>query len=126
MQQEGLDLDICRTGGQRSDDLRDSVVCRKFQSIITSCLSNELVRGKLTAALASFWLVIKSSDLLTPEAELQEWLMRLVLVWMQVLWLQTPMCSAGPMAAAPQHLVPTALEAAEDLWSPTAGRLQRR
>lgn len=37
--------------------------------------------------------------------------MRLELVWRQVLWLQTPLCSAGPTAAAPYHLVPTALRA---------------
>lgn len=93
-----MDLDICRTGGHRSED-------RFSQS--------SLPVGQISlspSAPASFVLVIKNSDLLTPEAELQEWLMRLLLGWMQVLWLQTPMCSAGPMAAAPQHLVPTALK----------------
>lgn len=44
--------------------------------------------------------VIKNTDLSTPEAEPQEWLIRLRLVRRQVLGLQTPLCSAGSVAAA--------------------------
>lgn len=59
---------------------------------------------KETAASALILLVIKNTDLSTPRPELQEWLMRLELVvWRQVLWLQTPLCSAGPIAAAALH-----------------------
>lgn len=43
----------------------------------------------------------------SPKAKLQEWLMRLELVWRQVLRLQTPLCSVGPTTAAAAPLPTT-------------------